>query len=96
MGLSGKGGKQGKCGVRPPRPKPNWFRAKGAGPLFPSPPLPFLPPLLLGIGGVLLLVGVGLPLGAPSLAGRPLPLGSFIYGGRGHPIDTQVDLRIVP
>ena len=25
-----------------------------------------------------------------------LPPPSFIYGGRGHPIDTQVDLRIVP
>ena len=36
---------------------------------------------------------VGLPLGrAIERAGPPL-LHSFIYGGRGHPIHTQVDLR---
>ena len=37
--------------------------------------------------------GILLPLGrAIERAGPPL-LHSFIYGGRGHPIDTQVDLR---
>ena len=75
-----------------PGPKPNWFRARGDGPLFPSPPLPFLPPLLLllGKGGVLLLVGVGLPLLARlSLAGRLLPL-LFYIRGQGHPIDTAI------
>ena len=66
---------------------PNWTRGGGVRPLFPSPsPSLSFPLLLLQLGkkGVLLPVGVGLPLGAPSLAGCPLPLGSFIYGGRGH------------
>ena len=44
-----------------------------------------------GEGGVLLLVGVGLPMGR-AIGGPTLPLlNSFIYGGGGHPIDTQVD-----
>ena len=43
MGLSGNRGQQGGVGHPLPRPKPNWFRARGAAPLFPSPPLPFLP-----------------------------------------------------
>ena len=83
-------GSKGSVGRAPTRTKPNWFRVRGAGPLFPSPPLPFLPPLLLllGIGGALLVVGVGLPLGAPPLAGCLLLLYSFIYWGRGAPLDT--------
>ena len=41
--------------------------------------------------GVLLPMGVGLLLRATIGPAAPPPLGSFIYGGRGHPIDTQVD-----
>ena len=43
-------------------------------------------------GGILLPVGIGLPRARHS-RGPALPLlHSFIYGGGGHPIDTQVDL----
>ena len=35
-------------------------------------------------------MGVGLPLGAPSLAGRLLPPGSFIYGGGGAPHEHTI------
>ena len=53
-------------------------------------PLPSSPTPTRERGGLLLL-GVGLPLGrAIERAGAPL-LPSFIYGGGGHPIDTQVD-----
>ncbi len=102
-----KRGGSGEVEARVP-PSPNKIGlGEGARPPFPSPSpslssLSFLPPFLdsysyyLEGGGILLPVGVGLLLGAPSLAGRPLPLGSFIYGGRGAPHDTQVDLRIVP
>ena len=45
--------------------------------------------------GVLLPVGVGRPLGAPSLAGRTSPLPPLYTGAGGHPTTTQVDLRIV-
>ena len=34
------------------------------------------------------------PLGAPPPLGRPSSPCSFIYGGRGHPIDTTIDLLI--
>ena len=44
-------------------------------------------------GGILLPEGVGLSC-APTLAGQPLLPCSFIYGGRGHPIDTTIDLLI--
>ena len=66
-------------------------------PSFPLPlPLPF--PLLVGVGkrGVLLLLGGGLLLLARLQGPAGLPPCSFIYGDGGHPIDTQVDLRIVP
>ena len=74
---------------------------KGFGARPPSPFLLHFPPFPPSPSwtrkeGVLLPVGVGLPLARPSLAGHPLPPVSFIYGGGGHPIDTQVDLRIVP
>ena len=64
----------------------------GGRPAFLLPLFSFLPLLLqLGKGGILLPVGLGLPLGrAIERAGPPL-LHSFIYGGGGHPIDTQVD-----
>ena len=73
-------------------------RQEGAARPSPS-PLPPLSPLLLfqlGKKGVLLPMGVGLPLGAPSLAGRLLPLAPLYTGAGEHPIDTKVDLRIVP
>ena len=31
LGISGNRGQQGSVGCAPPRPKPNWFRALGAG-----------------------------------------------------------------
>ena len=61
-------------------------------PPFPSSFLP-LPSLLiqLGKGGILLPMGVGLPMGR-AIGGPALPLlHSFIYRGGGHPINTQVD-----
>ena len=60
-------------------------------------PLSLLLPLLilqLGKEGVLLPVGVGLLLVRLLLAGRTSPPCSFIYGGRGHPKDTTIDLLI--
>ena len=67
------------------------------------PPFSFLSPssfplLLLQLRkeGVLLPVGVGLPLARLLLGRLPPPPCSFIYGGRGAPHDTQVDLWIVP
>ena len=78
----------------------NWTREGGAAPLSLSLSLSFLPPSSFLVG-----LGKGNPTPTrrripPSLA-RPLGLAdlppcSFIYGGGGHPIDTQVDLRIVP
>ena len=35
MGLSGNRGQKGECGACPPRPKPNWFRARGGAAPFP-------------------------------------------------------------
>ena len=72
-------------------------------PVAPEPPLPS-PPLSLPSpspswtrkGGSPTPGRSRTPPGAPPL-GRPhLPPCSFIYGGRGAPHDTQVDLRIVP
>ena len=47
--------------------------------------------LPLGVGFLLFLVGVGIPPWERTMrpAGPLLPF--FIYGGGGHPIDTQVD-----
>ena len=71
---------------RPPKPNPNWG---GGRPPFPSSSTPTRK------GGNLLLLGVGLPPWAcHERAGPPL-LHSFIYGGGGHPIDTQVDCLAV-
>src|SRR5215216_2922785 len=73
-----KGGQQGGCGERPPRPKPNWFGARGRPP--PSFSSPSFFPCWTRKGGVLLLVGVGLPpLAAPYGLGRRPPPPSFIY-----------------
>ena len=66
-------------GTQPPS-GPNWTRVQSSFPS-PSPPLSFSPTPTRK-GGVLLPVGVGLP---PC---------SFIYGGRGHPIDTTIDRLI--
>ena len=92
MGLIGplwERGEGSKGGGAPPKPNPNW---EGGRPPFLPPSSPFLPLLVqLGKGGILLPVGVGLPMGR-AIGGPALPLlHSFIYGGKGHPIDTQVD-----
>ena len=60
--------------------------------------------LLVGVGlpfpsptrkeGVLLPVGVGLPMARPLLGRLPLPPCSFIYGGRGAPLEITIDLLI--
>ena len=75
----------------PPKPNPNW---EGGRPPFPS---SLSPPSFLSYsyleGGNPTPGGSRTPLGrAIERAGPPL-LHSFIYGGRGHPIDTQVDPR---
>ena len=82
-----RGKKQRRC---PPKPNPNW-----EGPPFLLNTSSFPPsPTPTRKGGVLLPVGVGLPPWR-ALPGRPpLPPCSFIYGGRGAPLDTQVDLLI--
>ena len=75
--------------MRPSQAHSELDKGFGARPLS-----PFLPPLLRGQGkeGVLLPVGVGLPLARLSLAGHLLPLLLYIRG-QGHPKDTQVDPR---
>ena len=109
LGLNGPYGK-GEKGLKGwPHPSPwagpNWTREGGRPlPSFSfSLPFPSLLLLLLGRapsstrkGGNPTPGGSRTPLGhAIERAGPPL-LHSFIYGGRGHLIDTQVDLRIVP
>ena len=60
-------------------------QGKGGGAPLSFPSSSSFPLLLLQLGkkGVLLPVGVGLPLGAPSLAGRPLPLAPLYMGAGG-------------
>src|SRR3954465_7458388 len=87
-GIEERGQKEG--GLRPPLVQ----IGQGAQPPFPSSSPPLSPsPTPTRKEGVLLPVGVGLPLARPLLGRPPPPSCSFIYGGRGHPIDTQVDLR---
>ena len=81
MGFSGKEGK----GAREP---PQAQSELGGGPA----PLSFLPPsssfpllLQVGKGGILLPVGVGLPLARLSLAGHLLPLAPIYMGVGGTP-----------
>ena len=69
----------------------------GRGPTpFPS-PLLHLPssPTPTREGGNLLLLGVGIPFGECHREGRPSPPPLLYIRGRGHPIDTQVDLLAV-
>ena len=81
----------------PPLPSPNRTREGGRRP-------PFLPLFLLFPTSPSPTRKEGSPTPGGSrtppwraLLGRPPPPpGSFIYGGGGHPIDTEVDLRIVP
>ena len=77
MGLSGKEKGAAQGGRAPPPPLVLLGLGEVAGH-----PSPSFPPwgILVGIGkkGVLLL-------GAPLLGRTAPPLGSFIYGGRGHP-----------
>src|SRR3954470_14474650 len=94
-------GERERQAARPPLASPNWTRGRGGAPSFLLFPLP-LPCLLLLIhgrtpswtrkGGILLPVGVGLPR-ARHREGRPSPPPLLYIRGRGHPIDTQVDLR---
>ena len=70
---------------------PNWTR-RGQHPLSFLSPSSF-PLLLLQLGKeeVLLPVGVELLPGAPPPGRPPLPPCSFIYEGRGAPLDTTID-----
>ena len=98
MGQEGEEGRSQEGAARPSPPSPNRTREGGRRPPFPSPLPPLSPLLLLQLGkkGVLLQVGVGLPPWR-TLLGRPPPPPWLLYiRGRGAPIDTQVDLRIVP
>ena len=92
VGLSGREERWPEMG-RAPLP-PLVRIGQGLQPPFPSPspPLSFSPTPTRK-GGVLLPVGVGLPPWRALLLGRPPPPCSFIYRGRGAPLDTQVDPR---
>ena len=97
LGHTGKKEKGLKGGHTPPLGLVRIGLGKGGAPFLLSPsPFPFPTPTRKG--GVLLPVGVGLPLARPLLGLPPLPPCFFIYGGRGAPLGTttQVDLRIVP
>jgi len=94
MGLIGPYGNRGERPKGRRRAAPLWSELdKGCGPLF-LPPLPLFPPSPTPTRkeGVLLPVGVGLPL-ARLLPGRPhLPPCSFIYGGRGAPHMAKISM----
>ena len=84
--------------MRPSQAQSKLDKGFGARPLSPFLPLfpPFPPsPSWTRKGGNLLQLGVGilLPWRAPPRASLLLPC-SFIYGGRGHPIDTTIDRLI--
>ena len=95
MGLIGPRWKRGEEARAGPRAAPpvRIGQGEGAAPPLPSSPPPFPPsspsPTWKG-GGVLLPVGVGLLLARLSSLGRRPPPCSFIYGGRGAPLDTQL------
>ena len=87
MGLEGEEGRRRRGLRAPPLPSPNRTREGGRRPRFPS-PLPPLSPFsysYLERRESYSRWEYDSPLGAPSLAGRLLPLGSFIYGGGGAP-----------
>ena len=93
MGHTGKERKAPKGGHTPPHGLVRIGLGRGGAPFLPS-PSPFPSPTPTRKGGVLLLVGVGLPPWGALLLGRSPPPCSFIYGGRGHPKDTTIDLLI--
>ena len=83
------------AGAPPLGRRPNWRRFGGCGPpfvlsysSFPSSPTPTREGRNPTPGGSR--TPPGRTIGAGPL---PRPLHSFIYGGRGHPIDTQLDPR---
>src|SRR3954470_21072136 len=95
MGLVEEEKRRPRGSRAPLPPSPNWTRRGGAAP----PPLSFPPSL--PSPQVLIQLGKG---GSPTpgrsrtpparlLLGLAAPPCSFIYGGRGAPLDTQVDLR---
>ena len=94
MGLGGREERRLGLGRVPLTPVRIGEGEGGGTPLsfFSSTPSPSQFLIQLGKGGVLLPVGVGLLLARP-LGRPPPPPCSFIYGGRGAPLDTQVDLR---
>ena len=93
VGLSGEEERRPGLG-RVPLPLVRIGQGGGRRPPFLPPLSPFLPPLLLGQGkeGVLLPVGVGLPM-ARLLPGRPPPPPLLLYiRGQGAPLgDTTID-----
>ena len=80
LGLSWRRGGAARAGCAPPPPLVRVGQGGGRRPPFLPPLSPFLPPLLLGQRkeGVLLPVGVGLPLARPLL-GRPPPPPLLLY-----------------
>ena len=90
MGHTGKERKGQKGGRTPPHGLVRIGLGRGGAPFLPS-PSPFPSPTPTRKGGVLLPVGVGLPLGAPSSLAGGLPLAPLYTGTGGHPIDTTID-----
>ena len=88
--LRGERGQQPRRWRPPLMGRPNWTREGGRSPSFPLPLLPSPFHLLVGLGkgGVLLLLG-GLPLLGVPQGPTGLPPCSFIYRGRGAPLDTS-------
>ena len=84
MGHTGKERKASKGGRTPPHGLVRIGLGKGGAPFLLS-LSPFPSPTPTRKGGVLLLVGVGLPPLARLSLGRLPPPCSFIYGGRGAP-----------
>ena len=76
MGLSGKDQEVARA---PPKPSPNWTRGLGRG--LPLPPSPSW----TRKEGVLLPVGVGLPLARPPWQANPSPLAPLYTGAGGTP-----------
>ena len=96
MGLNGPSGGRGEEAYGLPRaPPPQVLIGQGGGRRPPFLPLSLLlppSPIPTRKGGSPTPGGSRTPPGAPPPSRPHLPPCYFIYGGRGHPIDTTIDL----
>ena len=89
MGHTGKERKASKGGRAPPHDLVRIGLGKGGAPFLLS-PSPFPSPIPTRKGGVLLPVGVGLPLARPLWPAAPSPLAPLYTGAGGHPMTHKL------